>query len=58
MDDEHSPKSHVNTHYLPLLEKDNEKGSDPPLPPQLTIRTWRYDPSQNFDCNITLTILT
>ena len=56
MDDEPSPKSHVNTNYLPLLETDNEMSNDPP-PPQSTTRTWRYTPIQKFDCNITLTIL-
>ena len=57
MDDEHSPKSHVNTSYLPLLKPDNEKGNDPPLPPRSTTSAWRYNPGQNFDCNITLTTL-
>ncbi|EDR01125.1 uncharacterized protein LACBIDRAFT_333513 [Laccaria bicolor S238N-H82] len=36
MDDEHSPKSHVDTNYLPLLEPGNEK-----TPPQSTKPTWR-----------------
>jgi hypothetical protein len=57
MVDEHSPKSHANTNYLPV-ETDIEMGSDPPPPPHSKTSTWRYNPKQYFDCNTALTILT
>ena len=51
--DEHIPQSHFSTNYLPV-ETDIEKSNDPP---HSKTSTWRYDPNQYFDCNVTMTIL-
>ena len=47
----------VSTNYLPV-ETDIEMLSDPP-PSHSKTSTWRYtNPNQDFDCDITLTVLT